>query len=383
MTFNFDEMVNRRGSNCVKWDEAPNDDIIPLWVADMDFRTAPAVIEAVERRAAHGIYGYEHVPETYYNAIISWHKQHHNWEIDRTQILYTIGVVPAISAVIKALTSPGDHVIITTPVYNCFFSSIRNNDCIAEECALSYDGKRYTIDYNALEIAAAKDETTLLILCNPHNPGGRVWTPAELARVSEICHRHGVQIVSDEIHAEFVMTGHCFTPFATVDHSVITCSAPSKAFNVAGLQNAYIVCPDAEKRAKIDRAININEVCDVNPFGVEALIAAYTEGYPWLQALVQYIEENYKFLRDAFAEHAPHLKVMELEGTYLAWVDCKALGMTSHQIHELLMNEAHVWVNEGTTYGAHGEGFIRINMACPRAMLERGLNRIFPCLQLR
>ena len=282
MKYDFDEIIPRRGTNSYKWDSARDADILPMWVADMDFRTAPAVTEALKKRVEHGIFGYVRVPDSYYHAVIHWFDRRHNWKIEREWIIYTTGVVPALSAIIKALTNPGDRVLVQTPVYNCFFSSIRNNGCEMISNPLIYEDNTYRIDFDDLEKKAADPKVKLLLLCNPHNPAGRVWSKQELIRIGEICLQNDVWVVSDEIHCELGFPGYTYTPFASLSeefrmHSV-TCTSPSKAFNLAGLQIANIISADADIRRKIDKAININEVCDVNPFGVEALIAAYNEG---------------------------------------------------------------------------------------------------------
>ncbi len=293
-------------------------------------------------------------------------------------ILYTSGVVPAISAVIKGLTKPGDKVVVQTPVYNCFFSSIRNNGCEIVENPLVYENGRYRMDYTDLEKKVADPDVRLFLLCNPHNPAGRVWSAEELEQLNAICMRHNVMVVSDEIHCELVFPGYRFTPFASISaeclHNSVTCNSPSKAFNTAGLQIANIISASQELRERIDRAININEVCDVNPFGVEALIAAYTEGEGWLKALIEYIYKNYLTLCDYFSEHLPQLHVTLMEGTYLVWVDCRSLGMSSDDMeHELMVSE-RLWLNSGTMYGT--DGFMRINIACPRSRMLEGLERL-------
>ena len=380
MDYNFDELIPRRGTNSEKWDAASADDVIPMWVADMDFRTAPAVIDALRRRVEHGIFGYVKVPEDYYRAVMGWFARRHNWHVERDWILYTSGVVPAVSVVVKALCEPGDRVILQTPVYNCFFSSVRNNGCEILENPLLNTAGRYEMDYADLERKAADPRAKLLVLCNPHNPAGRVWTAGELERLNDICLRHGVRVLSDEIHCELTYNGNRYTPFAAVSGrclgNAIVANSPSKSFNTAGLQIANIISSDPETRARIDRAININEVCDVNPFGVEGLIAAYREGEPWLDALCRYLWGNYEELCRFFAGRLPGLRVTPLEGTYLVWVDCRRLGLTSDEIAERLVREGRVMVNSGTLYGAPGEGFIRINIACPRSRMMEGLERM-------
>lgn len=383
MEYDFSRPTDRRGTDSYKWDSAPEADIIPLWVADMDFETFPGITEALQRRVAHGIFGYTRVPETYYEAVCRWFEKRHGWHINREDIIYTSGVVPAVSAVIKALTLPGDQVIVQGPVYNCFFSSIRNNGCEMVSNSLIYNKEelRYEIDFDDLERKLAHERARLMLICNPHNPGGRVWTRDELTRVAELCRKYGVRVVSDEIHCELTLYDNEYVPFGSLPDELsrgsITCCSPSKAFNTAGLQIANIVCRDAEVRNRIDRAININEVCDVNPFGVIALQAAYSdEGYEWLTQLRAYISANYDLLCERFARELPKCKVMRMEGTYLAWIDCSELHIPSDEIEEMLMHENKVWVNAGSMYGAEGAAFIRINMACTSELLNEGITRI-------
>lgn len=379
MNSEFDDIISRRGTNSYKWDSAA-EGVLPMWVADMDFRTAPAVAEALKKRVEHGIFGYTKVPSAYYDAVVNWFGRRHGWMMEKEWIVYTTGVVPALSAVVKALTVPGDRVLVQTPVYNCFFSSVRNNGCEVIANPLIYRDGTYRIDFKDLERKAADPKVKLLLLCNPHNPAGRVWTRQELMRIGEICLRNDVWVVADEIHCELVFPGHIYTPFASVSEEFpmysITCLSPSKAFNLAGLQIANIVCADADVRRKIDRAVNVNEVCDVNPFGVEASIAAYNEGEAWLERLKQYLYVNYNYLKGFFSEYLPQFPVSMLEGTYLVWVDCSVLGRSSKEIVQELLEREKVWVNEGSLYGEAGEGFIRINIACPRQKLIEGLNRL-------
>ena len=393
MKYNFDELVERRGTGCVKWDETKGEElssppleglgeVIPLWVADMDFKAAPAIQEAVRRRTEHGVFGYTVVGDDYYDAVISWFARRHNWIIRREEILYTTGVVPAVSAALKALTLPGERVVTLTPAYNCFFSSIRNTGCELAECRLRWNrNERFEIPWEELEALCRDERTTVFLLCNPHNPTGRVWTKEELERMNDICMKHGVKVVSDEIHCELVMPGHRFQPFAAVSEACrqnsVILNSPSKSFNTAGLQIANIVCAQPEWRRRIDRAVNINEVCDVNPFGPVALIAAYNESEDWIDALNAYLWDNYRALCDFVAEHLPQWRVRPLEGTYLVWIDITATDLTAQQYADRLMDKARVWVNPGTMYGPQsGEGYIRLNIACPRSRLMEALERI-------
>lgn len=386
MKYDFDKTTDRRATNSYKWDSAP-EGVLPMWVADMDFRTAPAIIDALQKRVAHGIFGYTRVPDAYYDAVTSWFSRRHGWDIDREWIIYTSGVVPAVSAVIKALTMPGDKVIVQTPVYNCFFSSIRNNGCEIVSNPLRRTADTYEMDFDALERCAADPRAKVMLLCNPHNPAGRVWTPDELTRLGNICLRNGVTVVADEIHCELVYQGFKYTPFASLSdaflHRSVTCVSPSKAFNIAGLQIANIVTFDADLRRRIDKAININEVCDVNPFGVAATIAAYNEGEEWLNQLVDYLHGNYEAMAEFCRRELPKFPIARLEGTYLVWMDCSSLGMPSDALEHALLDNACLWLNAGTMYGAEGEGYMRWNIACPRSVMLDGLNRFLNFVRSR
>lgn len=381
MKFHFDEPIDRRGTSCVKWDESPSADVIPMWVADMDFPVAPAIHEAIKKRAEHSIFGYTIVEEDYYEAVISWFLRRHQWTIQREEILYTTGVIPAMSCAIKALTMPGEKVLILSPDYNCFFSSIRNNGCEVSETILVKDGVSFVVDWEDFEQRCADEKTTVFLLCNPHNPTGRVWSKEELERMNTICMKYGVKVISDEIHGELIMPDYLFQPFATVNdacrqNSVIL-NSPSKSFNIAGLQTANIICSQPEWRRRIDRAINIHEVCDLNPFGPVALKAAYNESEEWIDELNQYLWDNYQALCQFFEKELPLCKVTQLEGTYLVWLDVTRYSNDVEKLCDDLLTRGKVWVNPGTMYGAEsGKGYIRINIACPRSRMMEGLERI-------
>lgn len=384
--YNFDEIVDRRGTHSVKWDHCPNEDVIPMWVADMDFKAAPCITNALKKRLDHGVFGYVNVPEDFYQSIINWFERRHNWKIDRDMIEYTTGVVPAISAVIKALSQPGDKVVVLTPVYNCFFSSIKNNGCEVVEVPLTYnDNYAYTINYNDLEKALSDSQTHLVLFCNPHNPAGRMWTREELAKVNDLCLKHGVTVISDEIHCEMVMPGVSYTPFASVSQEArancIMCGSPSKSFNIAGLQAAFIVCNNAENKAKVNRAINVNEVCDINPFGLEAFMAAYNHGESWIMQFNDYIAGNFQLMSDMMNKELPSFHITPLEATYLAWVNVTATGMTSTQVTQKILDDGKVLVNDGAIYGKAGEGFIRINLATQRSVVEEATRRIISAIK--
>ncbi len=383
--FNFDQPIERRGTRSVKWDEESND-VLPLWVADMDFAVAPCIQQALVQRAMHPCYGYTLVPDDYYEAIIRWFWSRHQWHIRREEILTTIGVIPAIAAILKAYVQQGDNVAILTPVYNCFYNLIRNAGCQALDVPLLSKAEAstlsFTIDWSALEAALALEKTTVLLLSNPHNPVGRIWSAGELEQLALLCKRHGVLLISDEIHNELTRPGIFYVPAAPVIASMeegplyAVCTSPSKSFNTAGLQNANIIIPNADLRRRVDRAINLNETCDVNPFGVEATIAAYNEGLPWLEQLCQYIWANYAFAQRFLAEALPELKVADLQATYLMWVDYRSYTtLPSQQLSRRLIDEAKVWFAAGSSYGAAGEGFLRINLATRREILTEALTR--------
>ena len=377
-TYNFDNIIERRGTGCVKWDEADNG-VIPLWVADMDFAVAPAIQEAIRKRAEHPIFGYTFIQEDYYEAVISWFKRRHHWTIAREHILYTIGVVPAMSVAIKALTLPGEKVLILSPDYNCFFSSVKNNGCEVVESVLRFrdETRRFEVDWEDFEAKCADEKCTVFLLCNPHNPTGRVWTREELRQMSDICRRHQVRIVSDEIHCELVMPGHHFCPMGLIDETAIILNSPSKSFNIAGLQTANIICTDAATRRRLDRVININEVCDLNPFGPVALIAAYNESENWIDELNKYLWDNYTILCDFIGKNLPQWKVMPLEGTYLVWIDVSSCCDNVEAYCDMILQKCKVWLNPGSMYGStSGEGYLRINLACPKSTLQEALKRL-------
>ncbi len=380
MKYNFDEITLRTNSNSYKWDSAKDSDVLPMWIADMDFRTAPSIIDALAKRVEHGIFGYAKVPFEYFEAVTGWFGRRHQFDFEKEWLLFTTGVVPAVSAIIKALTDSGDKVIVQSPVYNLFYSSIRNNKCEVLTNDLIYEDGRYKMDFDDLEQKASDPRAKLLLLCNPHNPVGRVWTKEELLKLGDICLRNNVMVISDEIHCDLVYQGRKYIPFASISeeflYNSVTCFAPSKSFNLAGLQCANIIAANEEVRKKIYKAFNVNEVCEINSFAVEALIAAYNEGEEWLDQLIQYLHSNFLYLTDFFAEHLPNFKVLPLEGTYLVWIDCSALKISSEEIARTLLEEQRLWINEGTLYGNSGEGFIRLNIACPRQILTQGLYRL-------
>ncbi len=405
--YNFDEMTVRRGTSCVKWD-APSpagpisENVIPMWVADMDFKAAPAIQEAVRNRAEQGIFGYTHVPDSYFESSINWWQRRRGWHTQKDWYIPIDGIVPGMSIVIEAVThyevaggkvvrKPNDgkgpngelpKVIIQTPAYNCFFSAVRNQGCELVENPLIYDTEgdvpTWYLDFEDLEKKCADPMVKALLFCNPHNPCGRVWPKEDLLKVAEICRRHGVIVISDEIHCELEMPGCHFTPMASlspeIQDNTIQMGSPSKSFNIAGLEISNIITSRKDWKMMIDKVINIYEHCDLNPFGIVALQAAYDEGEDWLKELNQYLWDNYLELVNLFEDEIPDVLVSKLEGTYLAWIDVRSVGLPTEEIEKSLIENEHVWINSGVMYGK--EGFMRINIACPRTRLLAGIERI-------
>ena len=388
--YDFDAPVDRHGTGSLKFDRAiarhKSPDLLSLWVADMDFPTAPEIVEAIQRRAAHGIFGYTEPDDDYFDAVSSWLEQRYGWRPQDDWYVVTPGVVFALAVAVRAFTEPGDRVLIQQPVYYPFKEVVEDNGAQVLNVPLAYEDGAYSIDFEAFEDAVRQQRPKLFLLCNPHNPAGRVWTPEELRRIGEICLRNDVFIVADEIHCELIMPGFRYTPFASLSeefarHSV-TCTSPSKAFNLAGLQVANIFAADGSIRARIEEALGRNETGEISPFAIDALTAAYNEGAEWLDALNAYLHENYLFLRDYLTRELPRYPVLPLEGTYLAWIDCRAAGMTSEALADRLLTEGRLFINPGAIYGPAGEGFIRLNIACPRTLLIDGLERLKKALTL-
>ena len=379
----FDEVFERRGHDATKWDNPlfvkDNKDIVPMWVADMDFECADCIKEALHKYVDDPL-GYFATPQEYYETVIKWEKERHGFDVKKEWICITPGIVPALYWAVKTYVKPGEAVIINTPVYYPFKNAILAGGCKCIESQLVETGRTYTIDYEKFEKDIVENNVKLYILCNPHNPSGRVWTRAELERVADICLRHDVFVIADEIHCELTYGDIRYTPYGTLGERcrrrAAICVSPSKAFNIAGLQIANIVAEDDDVRRRIDRAINDNEVCDVNPFGVVATIAAYERGGEWLDALRAYLWDNYCFAREYIAANMPLCKVTPAEGTYLLWVDVSAYGIPSETLCDRLEAEARVKLSPGPDYGPGGEGFVRINLACPRSRLAEGLRRI-------
>ncbi|GIP48828.1 aminotransferase [Paenibacillus sp. J53TS2] len=382
MTYHFDERLPRRGTYSEKWDlgrELFGDpDVLPLWVADMDFRCAPAIVEAVTERAKHGIYGYTSRPKEYLDAITGWMERRHGWKVDASWLTDTPGVVPALGVAVQVLTEPGDQVILQSPVYNPFYDVIRNNGREIAENPLILENGHYRMDYVQLE-SLMQGGAKLMLLCSPHNPGGRVWTLEELERLGELCLKYGVKVVSDEIHGDLVFADHRHVPFASLSEAhagiTITCAAPSKTFNIPGLSTAYTLISNVAIRKSFAERIKTLAIGSLNYFGPSATIAAYTQSEDWLDAVLDYIRANRDFAIAYLAAHLPAAAPILSEGTYLLWVDCRALGWDKAQIKQMMYKEAKIAFTEGSVYGQNGEGFLRINLACPRSLLQEALER--------
>ncbi|HER24917.1 MAG TPA: pyridoxal phosphate-dependent aminotransferase [Candidatus Atribacteria bacterium] len=384
MKYDFDKVIDRTNYHSVKWDELDTifgaKDILPMWVADMEFRSPKPVIEAIRKAAEHGIYGYTSRPDSYYQAIIGWMEKRHHWKVKKDWLAFSPGVVPALSFIIRAFTEPGDKVVIQPPVYYPFFRVIENNGCHVVNNPLKFGNKKYFMDYDDLERKVSDPRVKLLILCSPHNPVGRVWQKEELIILGEICIKHNIMVVSDEIHADILFKGHKHTPFAKISpayaHNSITCTAPSKTFNLAGLQTSTIIIPNKKYYKIYQNILDSLTLNENNVFGLVALESAFRYGEEWLEQLLTYLKTNLEFLSRYFRENIPKIKVIKPEGTYLIWLDCRQLGLNVQDLNNLMINKAKVALDDGCWFGIGGEGFMRINIACPRSMLEEGLKRI-------
>ena len=326
-SFNFDKEINRRNTNAEKWKVEENE--LPMWVADMDFEAAPSIRKALETRVKHGVFGYSGITDEWYEAYIGWWKYRHNFTMEKEWLIYTTGVVPAISSLVRKLTTPAEKVLIQTPVYNIFFNSILNNGRVALESPLVLKDNRYEMDFNQLEKDLSDTQTTLMILCNPQNPGGRIWTKDELIRVAELCKKYGVTVISDEVHCDLTVNKKKYVPFASVSETAkeisVTCLSPGKAFNIAGLHTAAVSVPNEILRNKVNRGLNTDEVAEPNAFAIDAAIAAYTGGGEWLDSLNEYLDDSRKMVLDFIAREIPEIKVVEKEATYLFWLDVRGL----------------------------------------------------------
>ncbi|SCZ80445.1 MalY/PatB family protein [Pseudobutyrivibrio xylanivorans] len=376
--YNFDAVVNRRGTDSMKWDVAENE--LPMWVADMDFQTAPEIIEALQKRVAEGVFGYTDVNDDWYEAYINWWKNRHGFEIDRQWLMFCTGVIPAISSIVRKLTTPNEKVIIQTPVYNIFFNSILNNGCRVLESQLHYEGGVYSMDFADLEEKMSDPQASLMILCNPHNPVGKIWSREDLAKVGELAAKYGVTVISDEIHCDLVEPGKEYVPFASVSDTCkdvsITCIAPTKTFSIPGIQTAAIFVPNRFLRHKVWRGINTDEVAEPNVFAAHAAVAAFNHGGQWLDELREYLFENRRRVEAFVDENIPELHVVRGDATYLLWIDVSKLGISSKELAAHIRKETGLYLSAGTAYGGPGKDFLRMNVACTKATLEDGLARL-------
>ena len=381
--YDFDTVIDRSGTASLKWDVAPGE--LPMWVADMDFQAAPEIREALAKRVAHGVFGYSIVPEEWAQAYIGWWRRRHGFEIQPEWLTFCTGAIPAISSIVRKLTTPNENVVILTPVYNIFFNSIVNNGCRALECPLAYENGAYEIDFEDLERKLADPQTSLMILCNPHNPVGKLWDRDTLARVGELCERYGVTVISDEVHCDLTDPGLAYTPFAAASETCkrisITCIAPTKAFNIAGLQTAAVMVPDSFLHHRVWRGLNTDEVAEPNAFAMEAAIAAFEKGEGWLDALRAYIFENKKRAADFLARELPALKLIPSQATYLLWIDCSAVSDDTDALTAAIREKTGLVLSAGRQFGGNGARFVRMNIACPRSVLADGLERLKAALE--
>ena len=383
MKYNFDKVIDRNKSNSKKWDGLKEvygrDDILPLWVADMDFKAPEPVLEALQEKLNHGVFGYNIKSDSLYNSIINWVKKKYNWDIKKEWISFTPGVVPALNIAVREFARDGDNIVIQPPVYPPFFKVLENNNVIANLNPLIHNGEKIVMDYESLE-NSLNDDTKAIILCNPQNPVGRVWTKDELSKLGEICLKHNVLIFSDEIHSDLTFKDHNTTPMASISEEIaqntITLIAPSKSFNVAGLATSVAIIPNEKVKEIFENGIEKLGLGSVTTFGAVALEAAYTHGEPWLNEVMEYIESNADFAIDFIRKNIPEITVEKPDGTYLLWLDFRSLDKTSDEIQDALVNVGRIGLNDGSAYGLEGSRFFRINIGCPKSTLEDGLNRI-------
>jgi cystathionine beta-lyase len=381
--YNFDEIIPRSGTNCIKYDAREwmfkTNDVLPLWVADTDFRTPDFIVDAIKKRVEHEIYGYTFKPDSYYDAIIGWMKRRHDWDVKKEWISFSPGVVAGLTIAIETFSKPGDGVIVQPPVYFPFFDSVKGTKRKLVENPLKIENGRFTFDFEDLK-SKIDENTKLLLLCNPQNPGGMVWTRSELEKLSAICLENGIMVISDEIHSDLIFNGHAHIPFATLSEEAaknsVVCMAPSKTFNVAGLASSLVIIPDKNKHARYERALNIGHLGMGNIFGSVALEAAYAKGDEWLNQLMDYLWENYLFLEKLIRKNLPKVKVMKPEATYLIWLDFRAYGMNDEELMKFTVEKAKVGLNNGARFGTGGDGWLRLNIGCPRSVLEEGLERL-------
>ena len=396
MTVDFDTEWDHRGLSSLKWEfivregepqpwentspDLGDERILPMWVADMDFRVAEPIISALENRVKSGIFGYAAKTPGYLSAVINWMQRRHRWTVDEEWIVPTVGIVPALHMIVRQFTNPGDDVLIQRPVYYPFSYAVENNQRKVISNSLSLKDERYEMDFDDLEVKIKQSNITLAILCNPHNPVGRVWSIDELSRFAEICYQNEILVVSDEIHGDLTLPGKNMTPYGRLDSKFteksIICTAASKTFNLAGLKTSNLVIRDPIIRGKMKQVIRASGLWGLNPLGLVATEAAYNSGEPWLKDAINYIVGNHEFLGNYLRTHIPQLRVIPVESTYLAWIDCRELALDDDSLAALMIDNAKVYLDDGTMFGPEGAGFVRINLACPRSVLEQALDRI-------
>lgn len=384
MQFDFDTVIDRRNTNSVKHDFAVehgySTDVLPLWVADMDFKAPDCVLEALKKSVEHGIFGYSATKDDYFQAIANWFHKHFDWQVEKEWMIQAPGVVFALSAAVRVATQPGDAVLVQPPVYYPFYSVIKNNDRKIVESCLLYENGRYTIDFADVESKITENDVKLFILCSPHNPVCRVWTVEELQKLGAICRRHGVKVISDEIHCDFTFPGHPHTPFVKacpdMAADTILCTAPSKSFNLAGLQASNIFIPGRALREAYQTEMDRISYESLNCLGAVACQAAYEGGEAWQEACKAYMRDNLAYVRSFLAEHLPQIRLVEPEGTYFAWLDCTGLGLSKEQLDELIIHKAGLWLDTGSIFGQCAQLFQRVVLASPRAILEKAMKQL-------
>lgn len=378
MNYDFDRVIDRRNTNSLKWNVGDHE--LPMWVADMDFRTAPEIISAIQKIAAHGVFGYSEVPDEWYESYTAWWKKRHGLEMEKEKLIFCTGVIPAISSLVRKLTTPAEKILIQTPVYNIFFNSILNNGRQVLEAPLVYFDGHYTVNWNDLEKKLSDPQTTLMILCNPHNPIGRIWDKDTLSRIGELCCKNHVTVISDEIHCDLTSPSKSYIPFASVSdvcrNISITCIAPTKTFNIAGIQTAAVYAPNPRLYNKAFRCLNTDEVAEPNAFSVDAAVAAFSKSGNWLDSLRNYIYENKPIAEKYFRENIPQITLISSDATYLLWIDCSRISDDTSKLTNFIRSETGLYISSGKQYGECGKKFIRVNIACPKLLLLEGLEKL-------
>ncbi|WP_404468832.1 MalY/PatB family protein [Sutcliffiella horikoshii] len=382
-SYDFNESINRKNTSSVKWDETGrvfgSSDVLPMWVADMDFQAPQEVTKAIMDKAQHGIYGYTAISTSVDDAVSSWFQKQHGWELQQEWLTYISGVVPALSATVQTFSNPGDKVIVFSPVYYPFYDMVTYNDRKLITSPMEYRNGRYYMDLQDFE-AKLDGDVKLLLLCNPHNPGGTVWTREELEQLGKICVKHNVIIVSDDIHADLVFENHTYNAIASISDDIarqtVTCIAPTKTFNIAGLQAAAMVTSNDSFREKLELFMKKQGHFLLNMLGVSAMEAAYRHGKPWLDEVLHYIEDNMDYAVEYIQQEIPGVDASKPEGTYLLWIDCRKLGLGEEELKRLLLHKGKLALESGSKFGKEGNGFVRMNVACTKTTLQEGLLRL-------